>query len=255
MRSVEAYPPAPDEEPPGRSGPPDSVRILLLVAFTGAVLLGINWLIHDAPPPDRPVPTAAVTPPAAPVARPTSAPTPNPTRPPTLAPTPQPTATTLATAVPTVSPALEASLASDWWNWLTDQIEPAQKAEAVAAVDRYESTLATSWWELDAQHLPDAVTEPRLDQLTSTIRQRGQQGRALKSDLQRTGLLVRYFDGSQAVVYESYIDRSIAVDFANKAPLESPMPVPRESSYLLWKVDGTFKVAQVVSHEDQPNSP
>src|SRR5216684_1574020 len=163
MRSVEAYPPAPDEEPPGRSGPPDSVRILLLVAFTGAVLLGINWLIHDAPPPDRPVPTAAVTTPAAPVARPTSAPTPNPTRLPTSAPTPQPTATTLPTLVPTVSPALAATLAGDWWDWSTDQIKPDQKAEAVASVDRYWATLKTTWWDLDPQYLADAVTQPRLD--------------------------------------------------------------------------------------------
>jgi hypothetical protein len=261
MRSFESQPPAPEEEPPGR-WPPDWARIVLLVAFTGAILLGLNWLMHDAPPPARPVPTATietapvpVAQPTVAVARPTVAPTAVPTRPPTPAPTAQPTVTAAPTMAPAVSPDLAATLATDWWDWSMDQIEPAQKAEAVTAVDRYESTLATSWWQLDPERLSDAVTEPRLDELSSIIRQRQQQGRALKADLQRTGLLVRYIDGSQAVVYESYIDRSVAVDLATRVPLEAPTPVPRESSYLLWKIDGTYKVAQVVSHEDQPNSP
>lgn len=252
MRSVEPHPPpAPEEEPPSGSGPPDWVRVLLLVAFAGAFVFGTNWLIHDAPLPSSPIPTATPVTAPVPVAQPTRAPTPIPTRAPTLAPKPQPTSTTAPTAVPTIAPILAETLATDWWDWSSEQIEPAQKSEAVAAIDRFWSTLARSWWDLKPEFLVDALTSPQLDTMTAVIQQRRDEGRAQKVNVQRVDLVVRYIDGKQAVVYETYVNHSVAVDVTTKSPLEQPPTELQESSYLLWKVDGTYKVADVVSHESQ----
>jgi hypothetical protein len=240
-------------EHPARTGPPDWVRVLLLVALLGAVLGGMNWLVRSGPGPTAPAPTLTAVPTAVaqPIVQATRLPTPVPTLVPTPRPTAAPTATAMPTVAPTVAPAVAAALASDWWNWSSDSVSDAQKAEVLAALDQYWSALRATWLDLDPQHLVKTTTEPRLDDLRGIVLQDREAGMAVNLDVKRTDFAVHYVDGNLAVAYETYIDQSTSVNSVTRAPLEPVVAVPRESSYLLVRVAGTFKIAQVAHHENQ----
>ena len=246
------------EQPSGSAGPPVWLRVVLLVVVLGGFLAGMNWLIHSAPGPTAsrtPVPTAASTSAPAPAARPTVVPTTIPTPRPTVAPTATaaPTVTPAPTNAPTVQPALSAILATDWWNWSTGNISDERRSEVTAAVDAYWTALGQTWQDLDPQHLAAATTEPRLGELHAIVVQDREAGRSVDPDIQRTDLVVHYVDENSAVAYETYVDRSVAIDFATRNPLEPTTPVSRQSSYLLWRDGGTLKVAQVAHHENEPS--
>jgi hypothetical protein len=231
---------------------------VLLVVLVGAFLAGMNWLIHSAAGPTASptqVPTPALTSAPALAAQPTTAPTAIPTPRPTVAPTmtPAPTITPAPTVAPTVEPTVAAALNTDWWDWSSDQIDPVDEQQALAAVDADWANLANAWWYLDGRKLADTETEPALGEFTAILQERRLEGRSQKVDVERSGTTVHYLDQGLAVVYETYTNHSVAVNFTTGEPVE-PMPNDSQAaSYLLRKVNGVYKVAEIAHHNAQQN--
>ena len=242
------------EPPPGSAGLPAWLRVVLLVVLVGVFLAGMNWLIHSAPSPvAATTPTALPTSAAAAAAQPTSVPTAIPTSRPTVAPTvtPAPTATSAPTVVPTMEPTVAAALDTDWWNWSSDQIDPAEEQLVLAAVDADWANLSSAWWYLDSEKLADTETQPALGEFTAILQERRAEGRSQKVDVDRSGTTVHYVDQGLAVVYETYINHSVAVNFATGEAIEPTPNDPQAASYLLQKVNGVYKVAEIAHHNAQ----
>jgi hypothetical protein len=229
---------------------------VLLAVLVGAFLAGMNWLIHAAPGPTASptqVPTPAPTSAPAPAAQPTIAPTANPTLRPTVAPTATaaPTITPAPTVVPTVEPTVAAALNTDWWDWSSDQIDASEAQEVLAGVDANWANITDAWRTLNPVRLGDTETEPALGDLTGILQERRAESRAQKVDVQRSDTTVHYLGDGLAVVYETYLENSVAVDLSSGKPLEPPPNQQHAVSYLLVKADGTYKVAQIAHHDVQ----
>jgi hypothetical protein len=240
--------------------------VLLLLAGLLIFLGGMHWLISQpvgapatpvataepaaaptsavvAPAPTSvpaptPLPTAA--PATVPTIAPTQAQTPVATTLPTVEPTPQPT------TAPTIEPTLATALSTSWWTWQSDQINPAEEQQVLAAVDLSWQVLGEAWWNLDPGPLGQALADPFLTDVTDSIVARQPDGRASAIDVDRSRTEVRFIDNDTAVVYEEYVDHSTAIDIATRQPLEqSPSEVYKDFE-LLRKIDGTWKIASGV---------
>jgi hypothetical protein len=225
----------------------------------GAFLAGMNWLIHSAPGPTAsatqvlaPAPTSA---PAA-AAQPTAAPTAIPTARPTVAPTATaaPTITPAPRVAPTVEPTVAAALNTDWWNWSSGQMDPAEEQLALAGLDANWANITNAWWYLDWQRLGDTETQPAVGDLSTILEERRAEQRSQKVDADRSGTTVHYLEQGVAVVYETYVNHSVAVNFTTGEPVEPTPNDPQAASYLLKKIDGVYKVAQI-AHHPAPQSP
>jgi hypothetical protein len=155
--------------------------------------------------------------------------------------------------VPTVEPTVAAALNTDWWDWSSDQIDPMDEQQALAAVDADWANLANAWWYLDWQKLEATETEPALGEFTAILQERRLEGRSQKLDVERSGTAVHYLDQGLAVVYETYVNHSVAVNFTTGEPVEPTPNDPQAASYLLRKVSGVYKVAEIAHHNAQQN--
>jgi hypothetical protein len=80
--------------------------------------------------------------------------------------------------------------------------------------------------------------------------QRRSQNRAQRPEVSFGYRRVRDIRLQEAVVYQEYINHSVAIDLLTKAPLEDRPSDPVTESTLLRKTtSGDWKVAEVVTHE------
>jgi hypothetical protein len=155
---------------------------------------------------------------------------------PTIEPTAQPT------IEPTVEPTLAAVLTTSWWTWQSDQIDPVEEQQVLAAVDLSWQVLGEAWWNLDPAPLDQAFADPFLSHLTNLIVAAQTDGRAATTEIERQRTEVRFLDNDTAVVYDEYINHSTAVDLTTRQPLEERPSDLYKDFDLFRKIDGSWKL-------------
>lgn len=196
--------------------------------------------------------------------------TPPPTSPAASSQKPSPTAwvpTAEATALPTVAavPTIEATMTPTAQGTAVPtapEVSGTPSAGATQATDtkglarevlkaylHYWDVRTKAYYTLDTSRLHEVMSGKELQRDVEQIRQLRKQGRAIKPDIKHNPA-VSIHSEAEAVVYDEYVNASLYVhaDTKKVIPTKEP-PVTEKVSYVMRKLNGTWKVVDGVRQE------
>jgi len=155
----------------------------------------------------------------------------------TATPAPAPAVPTAATATATTVAAPAATP--------RPTVNPELAAEVGSAYQEYWDIRAEALYELDASRLEQVMAGDHLAAVQDRISELRAEGRAIETEVEHKYVVVQASTDS-AEVADTYLDQSVYVDAQTHAPITSPTGQRLTELYSLTKVDGTWRVVDLV---------
>jgi hypothetical protein len=124
-------------------------------------------------------------------------------------------------------------------------VSPELAAEVGDAYKQYWDIRAEALYELDGSRLEQVMAGDHLAAVQELISELSAEGRAIETEVDHKYVVVQASSES-AQVADTYLDESVYVDAHTHAPITSPAGQRLTELYSFTKVDGTWRVVDLV---------